>query len=92
MFKHIALLLALASVSAVVGCAAETGPEEQTESSGQAISTEVGEAGPSDDPTEVDGSCKTFCKNFCDKCKGTCQCQKGSGRLCHGLCYEVGLQ
>lgn len=44
MFKHIAILLALASVSAVVGCATETGPEEETETSGQAIMTAVGEA------------------------------------------------
>lgn len=90
MLKHVTILVALASVSAVVGCATETAPEEDTESSGQAIMTAVGEAEP--DPMEVDGSCKTFYKNFCDKCKGTCNCQKGSGRLCHGLCYEVGLQ
>lgn len=83
MFKHVALLLALTSVSAVVGCATETGPEEQTSDNSGALAT-----GPEVDP-DPKNPCSDFWYNACQACKasgGTCNLLKSQGGACRVEC------
>ncbi|MFO0666155.1 MAG: hypothetical protein U0174_19535 [Polyangiaceae bacterium] len=88
MLKHIVVLVSLASVATLFGCASEVAPsEEEATTSGE---SSLESADPPSDPQEAEGA-KCGCKAFCDLCAqaagGQCVCRWSRISGCHRDCW-----